>query len=113
MILGALCLAVLGVDIVTGGNLQLNTVFGYSPIVAGRFAGFGNQAFSLLSIFTLLVATAGWAEAERRNPGGPLHRRLIAVVALFGVVIVLDGAPSSDPTWVASWPPCRRTPCAR
>ena len=93
LILGTLCLTVLGVDIVTGGNLQLNTVFGYSPIVAGRFAGFGNQAFSLLAISTLLVATAGWEEAERRNPGGPLRRRLIAVVGLFGVVIVLDGAP--------------------
>ena len=60
----------LGIDIVTGGWLQINTVFGYSPIVAGRFAGYGNQAFSLLAISALLVATAGWEVDVRRRPGG-------------------------------------------
>ena len=78
LIVGAVCLAVLGVDIVTGGNLQLNTVFGYSPIVAGRFAGFGNQAFSLLAISALLVAyggLGGGGATQPRRAAAPSSRR--------------------------------------
>jgi hypothetical protein len=56
-----LTLVVLVGDIVTGGRLQINTVFGYSPVVAGRFAGYGNLAFGLLAIAAVVVATALWA----------------------------------------------------
>ncbi len=43
-------------DIAFGGRLQINTVFGYSATVAGRFQGFGNLAFSLLAVSGLVVA---------------------------------------------------------
>ena len=43
--LGAIVALLVG-DIVTGARLQFNTVFGYSPTVAGRFAGIGNLAYS-------------------------------------------------------------------
>lgn len=56
-----LTLAVLVVDVITGGRLQINTVLGYSPIVAGRFAGLGNQAFALVGISAVTVSTALWA----------------------------------------------------
>jgi len=89
----AFCLLVLLVDVVTGAHLQINTVFGYSPIVAGRFAGYGNQAFALVGICTLVVATAGWELWERRWPGTPRAARLATLLVLFAVVVVLVGAP--------------------
>ena len=45
------------VDVALGSRLQLNTPFGYSPIVAGRFQGFGNLAFAILAAGALVVAT--------------------------------------------------------
>lgn len=89
----ALLWLVLAVDIAFGGSLQINTIFGYSPIVAGRFAGFGNQAFSMIAICALLL---GAAAVERRTPAG--QRAALATVAAaavwFLVTIVLDGLPS-------------------
>lgn len=84
----ALTLAVLVLDIVTGGRLQLDTVFGYSPIVAGRFAGFGNLAFALLAMSALITVTAGWAMAADRR------RALVLWAAVPAVVVVVDGLPS-------------------
>lgn len=49
------------VDVLTGANLQLDTAFGYSPVVAGRFAGVGNQAFALLAATAVLLVGGGWA----------------------------------------------------
>jgi hypothetical protein len=84
----ALTLLVLVGDIVTGGRLQLDTVFGYSPIVAGRFAGFGNLAFALLAISALITVTAGWGMAANRR------RALVAGAIVLVVVVVVDGLPS-------------------
>ncbi|RZS91300.1 hypothetical protein EV189_0537 [Motilibacter rhizosphaerae] len=84
---GAVTALVLGVDVLTGGHLQEGTLMGYFPTVAGRFYGFGNQAFSLFATGGLLAAT-GLAAALRT----PRARAL--TVALVGlVVLVLDGAP--------------------
>lgn len=58
ILLVALLWAVLAIDIVTGAELQMNTMFGYSAIVAGRFAGMGNQAFSMFMISVLLLSAA-------------------------------------------------------
>jgi hypothetical protein len=70
-------------DLMTGARLQLDSVLGYSPLVAGRFAGVGNVGYGVLAGSAVLLATAvaikapGW-----RN------------VALIGVVaVVVDGAP--------------------
>ena len=49
---------VLLVDVVTGSTLQLSSLMGYSPLVAGRFYGFGNLAFSLFATGMLLGVTA-------------------------------------------------------
>ncbi len=93
LLLAGLCVGVLAVDIVAGGGLQLNTVFGYSPIVAGRFAGYGNQAFSLLTISTLVVATAGWELWGRLRPATVGRGRTVVLVVFLSAVVVLDGAP--------------------
>ena len=71
---------VLLLDLATGAHLQMSSVAGYSPLVAGRFAGIGNVAFGVLAAALLLALAA-------------LTRRA-AVVAVVGVVaVLLDGAP--------------------
>jgi hypothetical protein len=84
LLLIGITLAVLLGDVVTGGRLQLNTVLGYSPIVAGRFAGFGNLAAALVSVSAIIVATGAWATGRV-----PLA---VPAVAL-AVVVVIGGSP--------------------
>lgn len=87
------------VDVTTGGRLQIDTVFGYSPIVAGRFAGYGNLAFALIAMGAVVVACGGWAVfrlMQGRADGGARLRGPAAVVvgAFLAVTVVIDGAPS-------------------
>lgn len=90
---------VLVADVLTGGRLQINTVFGYSPIVAGRFAGFGNLAFALVAMSAVVVATGGWGLARllrgradgRARPGRPA---VLAMVLFLAATVVVDGAPA-------------------
>jgi hypothetical protein len=74
-------------DLITGGHLQLNSILGDSPLIAGRFSGAGNNAFAILASTAVVVATLiVW---RRGN-----SRAVMAVVALlFIVVVVIDGAP--------------------
>jgi len=71
---------VLVADLVTGARLQLDTVAGYSSLVAGRFAGLGNVAFGVLAASSVLAAAA-------------LVRSLPALAAVAVVVVAADGAP--------------------
>ncbi|MBV8949537.1 MAG: hypothetical protein JOZ99_01580 [Actinobacteria bacterium] len=78
--------ALLTVDIVTGGRLQLNTVFGYSPIVAGRFQGMGNLAYSMYTVSAIVLA--GLLAHRVRPPWGtPLALGVVAAALL------VDGLP--------------------
>jgi hypothetical protein len=77
--------ALIGIDVLVGAPLQLNTVFGYSVAVAGRFAGVGNLAFALLGSGALVLAAL---VAERFGRRG----RLVAV-AILVVVLLVDGLP--------------------
>lgn len=52
----AIIVGLLVVDVATGARLQLNTMFGYTPTVGGRFAGIGNLAYAELSAAALLLA---------------------------------------------------------
>ena len=78
--------AVLVVDLITGANLQVNTVFSYSPLVAGRFAGIGNIAYSVLAAVTVI---SGALLVHRQ---GGSRRALALVGVLFAVAIVVDAA---------------------
>src|SRR5690606_21261385 len=69
MVLAALTLLVFGLDAATGSRLQLNSLLGYNPLVAGRFIGFGNIAIAVYAAAGVLLATlvahghrgaAGW-----------------------------------------------------
>ena len=84
---GATC-AVLVVDVVTGAALQVNTVFSYSPLVAGRFAGFGNTAFSVLGAAAIITGSLLVQRAKGTRGS------LVFAATLFAIVIVADGAPA-------------------
>lgn len=83
--LAAVC-AFFAVDLVTGGHLQYNTAFGYTPTIGGRFSGLGNLGYSLLAAAAVLLA--GFV-AHRI---GGRHGARVAIVVLF-LAIVVDGAP--------------------
>ncbi|WP_344115804.1 hypothetical protein [Kribbella alba] len=89
--LAAITASVLAVDVVTGSRLQLSSLWGLSPLDAGRFYGLGNVAFAAFAV-TALVAAA-WAATTLIRQG---RRRAAAVtVAMIGVVAVaVDGWPS-------------------
>jgi hypothetical protein len=90
---GAVCLftlVVLGIDVMTGSRLQLETPFGLSVLEAGRFYGIGNEALGIYGISGLVAA--GWlalVALRRSASSGPSSRRLavlaVAVVAVFAV----------------------------
>ena len=86
--LTGLTCAVLLIDALVGTPLQVNTAFSYSPLVAGRFAGFGNTAFSVLGAATVITATL----IVHRGRGD--RRSLVQAALLFAVVIVIDGGPA-------------------
>jgi hypothetical protein len=77
--------AVFAVDVALGGPLQLNTTFGYSVAVAGRFTGLGNLAFALFGSATVVLAAL---LVDRYGPRG-----LRAAVVLLVAVVLLEGLP--------------------
>jgi hypothetical protein len=83
----AATLVILVGDLAAGERLQLNAVFGNSPIVAGRFSGLGNLAFSILGASALVTATV---LVHRWGRSG---RALVAAAAIFAAAVVVDGAP--------------------
>jgi hypothetical protein len=86
---GLICLftlVVLGVDVMTGSRLQLETPFGLSVLEAGRFYGIGNEALGIYGIAGLLAA--GWLALIllQRHPSTRRPALLaLAVVAVFAV----------------------------
>ena len=87
LIICASTCALLLIDVMIGGRLQVNTVFSYSPLVAGRFAGFGNTAFAVLGAVAVITATL------LVHRGNRSRRSLWAAAVVFGIVVVVDGAP--------------------
>ncbi|HVW31947.1 MAG TPA: hypothetical protein VHL53_05360 [Acidimicrobiia bacterium] len=73
-------------DVVTGAHLQISTVFGYSPTVGGRFAGFGNLAYGQLAAAAILLAGLLVVLIEGRWG-------LWAGLAVLAVGLAADGLP--------------------
>ncbi|MGW7680900.1 hypothetical protein ACWGID_09200 [Kribbella sp. NPDC054772] len=87
----AVTAVVLAVDIVTGSRLQLSSLWGLSPLDAGRFYGFGNVAFAVFAVSVLIAST--WIASLLIGHG----RRRWAVAAVAGIgaaSVVVDGWPS-------------------
>jgi hypothetical protein len=88
----ALGAVVVGVDLLTGAQLQLNGVAGYSAINGARYAGVGGVG---LGVFvTGLLVLAGCLAQWVRKPFRPL-----IVVVLGGLGVVMVGSPylGADP----------------
>jgi len=75
----------IGLDVALGAPLQVNTVFGYSVAVAGRFVGLGNLAFALFGSATILLAALIVDRTGRRGLG--------LAIGLLAVVLLLEGLP--------------------
>ncbi len=73
------------VDVLLGARLQLNTVFGYSVAVAGRFAGLGNLAFALFAATALLLSAL---LVDRLGERGVRPALAVLVIAL-----LVEGLP--------------------
>jgi hypothetical protein len=89
----AVTLATLAGDVLTGSHLELDGLLGYDPIVAGRFTGYGNLTFGLLSVSALLLTAAGTAGLVRRTGSTSRRTWVLPVLAAGVVCIVLIGAP--------------------
>jgi hypothetical protein len=89
----------IGVDVARGAPLQVNTVFGYSVAVAGRFVGLGNLAFALFGSAAILLAALIVDRTGRRG--------LDLAIGLLAVVLLLEGLPmlGADVGGVASMVP--------
>jgi hypothetical protein len=92
---GTITFVVIGLDLVTGAHLQIFTMAGYSPLVAGRFAGIGNVAFGVYAAGALLAATGIDAAARRpdRAPDSIWARAGLLAVCLGVIAVAVDGAP--------------------
>jgi hypothetical protein len=79
--------ALLVTDVVAGAGLQLSAVFGYSPTVGGRYAGFGNLAFAQVAAAgALLAASVAHLLGGRRGAW--------AGVGVLAVAVLADGLPA-------------------
>jgi hypothetical protein len=78
--------AVLVVDVLFGAPLQLSNPLGYSPLLAARFSGYGNIAYSALASAAVLLAGL-----LAHRIGG--RRGVWTAIAVLAVVFVVDGAP--------------------
>lgn len=75
----------IALDIAVGAPLQLNTTFGYSVAVAGRFTGLGNLAFALFGSATIVLAAL---IVDRTGDRG-----VRVALALMAGVLVVEGLP--------------------
>ncbi|MFI7537768.1 hypothetical protein [Streptosporangium sp. NPDC049376] len=77
-------------DLVTGTNLQFNSVMGYTAVVGARYSGLGNIPFALFATSVLLVVTS---IAHRLVSVGRKNAAVGIVATLGGVAMILGGFP--------------------
>lgn len=83
----ALTVAVISIDVATGGHLQTSSYLGYTPSVAARFTGIGNAAFGVYAAAAVVTCVAVVARSSR--PADAWW----AAAAIAAVAVVVDGAP--------------------
>ena len=112
-VVSATTMIVLAVDVITGSPLQLSSLMGLQPVVAGRFYGMGNPTFALFATSTILLCTA---VSSVLVLAGHQRAAAIAVALLGGFAVVVDASRSGVPTAVdlrrwsrAGLPRLRRT----
>ena len=82
-----LVFGLLVVDMLLGAPLQINTVFGYSPTVGGRFAGMGNLAYGQFAGAAFLLAGLLVHRVAGRS------RAIAVALGVLGLAVVIDGSP--------------------
>jgi hypothetical protein len=91
--IGAVTIAVIGLDVMTGSRLQMGTPFGLSVLTAGRFYGIGNNALGVYGIAGILAAT--WAGGAALRQGAAGRARAVAAVAAIALfTVIASGWPS-------------------
>ena len=89
IVVAGITMSTLAVDVMTGSRLQLSSLMGLQPVVAGRFYGMGNVTFALFATSALLLATGLSSLVVRHS-----QTRAAAIVVIVGAAAVLvDGAP--------------------
>lgn len=89
---GAVTLAAIGIDVMTGSRLQLGAPFGISLVEAGRYYGLANNAFPVYA--TAAMFAAAWAaNAARRRAPIPRWPAVAAAGSVALVTIVISGWP--------------------
>src|SRR5580700_6029065 len=91
---GLVCLftvAVLGLDVMTGSRLQLETPFGLSVTEAGRFYGIGNEALGIYGVTALFGAA--WLALGFRHRYRSSRPALLAVAAVAVFAVFASGWP--------------------
>ena len=78
----------IGADLTTGSNLNINTIFGYSPIVGGRFYGLGNQALAIFFAAGLL-SSVFWIEWRAKLD----WIGKITIISFFLLIVMFVGFP--------------------
>jgi hypothetical protein len=89
LVIAAITALVLGYDAMSGSDLQMNAFMGYTALVGGRFYGFGNMAFAVFAIASIL--TAAWLTEVM--PAARVRLQTAAVCAIGLVAMVIDGTP--------------------
>ena len=88
---GGLTAVILAADIVTGSRLQISSLMGLQPVVAGRFYGFSNVTFALFATGALLFAVA---VADRLVAAGRRRAAAVSVAGIGVAATLLDVAPA-------------------
>jgi hypothetical protein len=98
-VVGAITLAVIGIDVMTGSRLELNTPFGLSVLWGGRFYGEDNNTVGVYAAAAILCAAWLATLVLRRGEGaagegrGPRGRAVLAVSAVAVFAVVASGWP--------------------
>ncbi|MEV5705802.1 hypothetical protein [Actinoallomurus sp. NPDC052274] len=82
----------LSLDVMTGNHLQNCSVLGYTPVVAGRFYGFGNTTYALW-VTGLIIAVGALAGLLIARRGDRRLLPLAVVVAGGAAALLIDGGP--------------------
>jgi hypothetical protein len=87
LVLGLMLVVIVGNVVAFDSELQVSTVFGDSPIIAGRFTGINNLTFAQLTVAGTLLAVLA---ADR--VGG--RRGAAAGIGLLTLLLLADGVPA-------------------
>ncbi len=81
----AVTVAVIGLDVITGSHLQLDTPFGLFLLLGGRFYGVGNNALGVYGTAGILAAAWAGHTVMRRSGRG----RAVAAAGMVAAFVVL------------------------